>query len=110
MWFRTIKWLVILGLVYLIATNPEAIIGKAIQIVEPIIVSTAGNLAAKIMPQVQEQLNKSLSGAIGTIDTSAMINQLSQNTGSLSQEEFIRQQQEELIRKMRAANPGSAQK
>lgn len=113
---KFLKWSLILGILYLVVTDPQAIIGKVMNVVEPIIVSTAGNLAAKIMPQVQEQLNASLSGSINpdeimkqyqTQISQQISTQLPQSTGSLSQEELIRQQQEELIRRLRAMDTGS---
>ena len=55
-WYRFLKWIVIIGLVYLIATYPTQIIGKVSEFVRPLIMDQVD----AIMEQNKNSLLKSI--------------------------------------------------
>lgn len=60
MWLRIGKWLIILSLVYIIYSNPQAIMGRVTDVLKPVILSTASGM----IESQKEQLQNSLKGML----------------------------------------------
>jgi hypothetical protein len=56
MWLRIGKWLIILSLVYLVYSNPQAIMGRVTDIIKPMVLSTASGM----IETQKAELSKSL--------------------------------------------------
>jgi len=56
LWMKVAKWLIIFSLIYLIYSNPQAIMGRVTEVIKPLILSTASGMIAT----QKEELSKSL--------------------------------------------------
>ena len=54
--FRFLKWIVILGFLYVVATNPDAIMWRLTETLKPIILSTASGIIAGQKAQMIESM------------------------------------------------------
>jgi len=57
---RFFKWIIIFGFLYLIATNPEAIMGKVTEMIKPLILSTASGMIESQKTELEKALQDML--------------------------------------------------
>ena len=65
MWFRIIKWLILIALIALIAMNREYVTTRVIEVVKPFVLSTASGMIANQKEELMKSLQSALPQGVG---------------------------------------------